>query len=107
MQLRAPAEGTCVSGTACWKLRPGKNYHYRNREGTSDGVTRLVLRTVPEHVADLVLRARGPNVPFPTLPLAEPVLAQLLRSDGPECWEAMYSSPAIKNTNQVYKDKSD
>jgi hypothetical protein len=108
MELRAPAGGTCQKGLPCWKARPnGKGYRYRDLDKTPDGVTRLVLRRVPSHLADLVLRARGPNIPFPTMPLALPVLAQLVKSDGPECWEAHYSAPAMKNTTESYKDKND
>ena len=70
-------------------------------------MTRVVLRTKPEALADLVLRARGPNVPIPPLPLNLPVLAQLIKSDGPECWESNYSTPALRNTMEVYKDKND
>lgn len=108
MEMRAPAGGTCQKGAPCWKARPnGKGFRYRDLEKTPDGITRLVLRRVPTHLADLVVRARGPNIPFPPMPLALPVRAQLVKSDGPECWEANYSAPALKNTSDAYKDKND
>ncbi len=107
MELRAPAGGVCAGGKPCWKSRGAKGYRYRDLDKTPDGVTRLVLRTKPQHLADLVIRARGPNIPFPALPLAQPVLAQLVKSDGPECWQATYSPPALKNDAQAYKDKND
>jgi hypothetical protein len=44
---------------------------------------------------------------MPTLPLTEPVVAQLVKSDGPECWEDTYSAPAKKSTNRQFKDKND
>jgi hypothetical protein len=43
---------------------------------------------------------------MPTLPLAQPVRAQLKTSDG-VCWEAVYSAPAQKNTATEFKDKAD
>jgi hypothetical protein len=107
MELRAPAGGTCSAGKPCWKSRGAKGYRYRDLEKTPDGITRLVLRTKPQHLADLVLRARGLNIPFPSLPLAQPVISQLVKSDGPECWQANYSAPALKNDSQAYKDKND
>jgi len=107
MELRAPAGGVCNGGKPCWKSRGVKGWRYRDLDKTPDGVTRLVLRTKPQHLADLVLRARGPNIPFPALPLAQPVLAQLVKSDGPECWQASYSPPPLKNDAQAYKDKND
>lgn len=107
MELRAPAGGTCAGGRPCWKARGAKGYRYRDLERTPDGVTRLVLRTKPAHLADLVLRARGTNIPFPPLPLTQPVVAQLIRGDGPECWESTYSAPPMKSDAQVFKDKND
>jgi hypothetical protein len=97
-------------GKPCWKQRgPGgsKGFRYKDLEATPDGVTRLVLRTSVGHLADLALKARGTNIPFPPLPLAQPVVAQLVRSGSPLCWESDYSPPAIKNTIDAYKDKND
>ena len=109
MELRAPFDGTC--GTKpCWKARgPGgsKGFRYKDKDRTPDGITRLVLRTTPPSLADIVLRARGTNIPMPPLPLAEPVIAQLVKSAGPECWESDYSAPALKNNSEVFKDKND
>ena len=107
MELRAPAGGSCFNGAPCWKQRGTKAYRYRDFDRTPDGVTRLMLRGQPANLASIVLRARGPNIPFPPLPLALPVLAQLVKSDGPECWEGHYSAPASKNDAQSYKDKND
>ncbi len=107
MEMRAPAGGTCAGGRPCWKSRGAKGFRYKDLEGTPDGITRLVLRTKPQHLADLALRARGPNIPFPALPLTQPVIAQLVKSDGPECWAAQYSAPAMKNDSGAFKDKND
>ena len=106
-ELRAPAGGTCKAGRPCWKARPAKGFRYKDLDATPDGVTRLVLRTAVGHLADLALKARGPNIQFPPLPLDEPVIAQLVKSEGPECWQSNYSAPPVKNTSQSYKDKND
>lgn len=109
MELRAPADGTC--GTKpCWKARgPGgsKGFRYKDKDKTPDGVSRLVLRTSQAPLADIVLRARGTNILFPPMPLVQPVIAQLVKSNGPECWEAVYSAPPLKNNTQVFQDKND
>ena len=108
MEMRAPAGGTCQNGAPCWKARPnGKGFRYRDLDSTPDGITRLVLRRLPSHLADLVVKARGTNIRSRTMPLTLPVRAQLVRSDGPSCWEATYSAPALKNTLDSYKDKND
>ena len=106
LELKAPAGGTCA-GKPCWKSRGAKGFRYKDKDKTPTGVSRLVLRTKVSALADLVLRARGPLIPFPALPLTQPVIAQLIKSDGPECWEADYTAPPLKNTNQVFQDKND
>lgn len=108
VELHAPEDGNCGNGgKPCWKARSNKGFRYRDPLKANDGISRIALRTKPAALADLVFRARGPNVPIPTLPLTEPVLAQLVRSDGPQCWESHYSAPALRNTADVYKDKND
>jgi hypothetical protein len=106
MEMKAPAGGTC--GTKpCWKSRGAKGFRYKDKDKTPSGIIRLVLRTKEAPLSDIVLRGRGPNIPMPGLPLATPVMAQLVKSDGPECWQADYSAPPLKNNTQVFQDKND
>jgi hypothetical protein len=105
-EMHAAAGGTCPGGQPCWKARSGKGFRFKDHSGAQSGLSRIVLRAGPIHLADLVVRARGPNVPYPSLPLAEPVEAQLVRSAGAECWEADYQAPPLKNTTQVFLDKN-
>jgi hypothetical protein len=80
---------------------------FKDHTGSESGLTRIVLRAGSSALADLVVRARGPNVPLPPLPLAEPVVAQLVKSDGSMCWQGDYSAPAIKTKADVFIDKND
>jgi hypothetical protein len=106
MELRAPAGGTC--GTKpCWKSRGAKGFRYKDKDRTPDGITKLVLRTSVAPLSDIVLRARGGNIPIPPLNLVQPVIAQLQKDDGPECWETVYSAPAQKNNAEKFQDKND
>ncbi len=105
-ELRAPADGTCA-GRPCWKSKGAKGFLYRDHDRTPDGISRVRLRTTPPALADIVVRARGVNVPIPALPLTQPVIAQLIKSNGPECWQANYSAPIIRNTADTYLDKND
>ena len=66
-----------------------------------------MLRTSVAPLSDIVLRARGANIPIPPLNLVQPVIAQLQKDDGPECWETVYSAPAQKNNAQKFQDKND
>jgi hypothetical protein len=106
MELAAPAGGTC-GGNPCWTTIVGKRLRYRDQEATPSGVVRMVLGRSSETLADISLRARGTNVPLPAMPLAEPVLAQLIRSDGPECWETTYSAPADVNDGELFVARND
>lgn len=106
MELKAPAGGTCA-GKPCWKSRGAKGFRYKDKEKTPSGISRIALRTTPPALADIVLRARGPNIVFPPLPLTQPVIGQLIKSNGPECWEAVYSAPPIRNNTEVFQDKND
>ncbi len=105
-EMHAAAGGTCPGGHPCWKARSSKGFRFKDHSGAQSGLSRIVLRAGPIHLADLVVRARGPNVPYPSLPLAEPVEAQLVRSAGAQCWEADYQAPPLKNTTQVFLDKN-
>jgi hypothetical protein len=106
MELRAPAGGTCAT-KPCWKSKGAKGFRYKDKDRTPDGITKLVLRTSVAPLSDIVLRARGLNVPIPPLILTQPVIAQLVKDDGPECWETVYSAPPMKNTAAKFQDKND
>lgn len=107
MEMRAPAGGTCPVGKPCWKSKGAKGFKYNDKDATPNGIKRLRLRTTPPALADIVVRARGLNVPIAGLPLSGTVIAQLVKSDGPECWQSTYSSPARKSSATVYIDTND
>lgn len=107
LQAVAPAGGTCL-GRPCWKSRGSKGFRYADRARTPDGLNRIVLRGNPAKTrAQIVVKGKGINLGMPMLPLTHPVIAQLTKSDGPECWEAVYSAPAIKSSSRQFKDKND
>jgi hypothetical protein len=106
MELKAPAGGTCPT-KPCWKSRGAKGFRYKDKDKHPSGISRIALRTSPPALADIVLRARGPNILFGSLPFTQPVIGQLIKSDGPECWEATYSAPPIRNNIEVSQDKND
>jgi hypothetical protein len=106
LELGAPAD------SIKWVSKGPKGFRYVDKTASPDGIKRLRVRTSPPTLADIVIRARGPNI-FklqPRLPLAggdnAQVIAQLIRDDGPECWQSNYSDPP-KHTDEVYKDKND
>jgi hypothetical protein len=104
--LHADPGGTC-GGKPCWKQRDSKSFRFKDHTAAQFGLKRIVLRAGAPALADLVVRARGPNVPLPALPLTEPVVVQLVKSDGSGCWQSDYSSPPIKSNSKVFADKND
>ncbi len=106
MALRAPAGGICDT-KPCWKSKGAKGFRYKDKLRTPDGVSKIALRTTPPALADIVVRGKGEHLVYPALPLAQPALAQLVKDEGTECWEAAYTSPAIKNNADNYLDKND
>jgi hypothetical protein len=111
MEVTAPAGGTCV-GRPCWKgkgsARRVKRFKYSDASHSSDGLARVVLRGRPSVArAHLVVVGRGENLPVPELPLTPPLRVQLIKSDAPDCWEATYSAPALKNTQKRFRDRND
>jgi hypothetical protein len=107
MQAIAPAGGMC-GPRQCWKRRDGRRFRYRDTEESPDGITRIALRTRPSATrANIVVAGRGENLKLPGLPLQQPVRAQLVKSDGGSCWEAIYSAPALKSNDRVFRDKND
>jgi hypothetical protein len=107
MQAIAPAGGTC-GARSCWRQRGGRRYRYRNPDRTPEGVARIALRTRPSVTrASIVVAGKGENLTMPVLPLEQPLLAQLVQSDSPRCWESTFSAPASKNSKRQFRDKND
>jgi len=104
LSARAPAGGICAD-KACWRdLSAG--FSYRDRELTPDGIAKLDLKVGSAGQGKIRLRGKGANLSMPGLGLSTPVTVRLVRSDGPDCWEAVYSTPG-RNDAQRFKAKSD
>lgn len=102
--LTIPPGGTCA-GRACWR-RTAVGFAYDDEELSPDGVLALRLREGEEGGARIVLKAKGPNLRLPALPLRTPVTVQLLRSDDQPCWDARFPA-ARKNTSTLFKARSE
>lgn len=105
------AGGDC-SGRPCWKALGSadpRGYLFRDRERTQDGVLNVLLKAGDDGKAKVLIKAKGPGVPVPSLPLAQNrrVAAQLIRTDANVCWEAIYSTPALRADSSLFKEKSD
>jgi hypothetical protein len=102
-----PAGGTCnaKSPRPCWRAsRSG--FRYVDRDLTPAGVQQLTLRAGVAGKAQIGLKARGPALATPDLPVqALPIRVQLVSTTG-QCWEASYST-TLRNQEDRLKTKSD
>jgi hypothetical protein len=93
-------------GTA-WKQLGDKGYKYKDKNGTSDGVQKVLVKGtgVPNKSKGL-LKGKGSNLPFSglTMPLGSPVVAQLRNNDTGVCLQGTFAMP-IKSTAEQYKAK--
>ena len=103
LQVSVPGGGTCA-GKSCWR-QTGKGFSFRDPEGAADGVRKVSLKSGDTGKAKLLLKARGPGLGLPGLPLTLPVVAQLRSRDG-LCWEANFPS-AQRNDEGQFKARVD
>ena len=54
------------------------------------------LKAGRDDAAKITLRASGPNMNFPALPLGVPVRVQLQAANG-ECWETLYPTATVND----------
>lgn len=108
MTLGAPAGGTCKK-KPCWTAKK-TGFVYADGDRTPDGVAQIVLKEGrKEGKAQIIVKAKGVDVPMPSLAtLASPVTVQLRRSGGGPCWGAVYSfPPAHRQDATTFKDTAD
>jgi hypothetical protein len=105
LRAAAPAGGTCLT-KACWKPLGLSGWRYGDREGTPDGLQKLLLQAGDAGQSRLALKAKGAHLSLPALgSLALPLRTQL-RSQAGGCWEADFpQSSVLKSDTGVFKAK--
>ncbi len=100
-----PAGGTCGS-KPCWKSS-SKGFSYGDKLGAHGGVTALKLTAGADGKVKISLAGKGLNLSPPAIPLSQDstVTVQVLGNDG--CWGAAFTTPAKKNADGKFQDKSD
>jgi len=113
LQLVVPAASTCGRGARpCWrgagKPAGSAGYVFRDPTLLNGGVAEVHLKPGADGRASIQLRARGPGIGLPALPLApyDQVVAQLRSGDG-SCWSAAYATPALTNSARRFVDDND
>ena len=105
-----PAGGFCsaANARACWKDGT-MGFDYKDKDLTPDGIEQLKLKEGASGAAQISLKGKGLLLDGPAIPVLQPLTVQLLNSNG-LCWEAVYSTPALRNAAGPpgqFKDKAD
>jgi serine/threonine protein kinase len=80
---------------------------YKNKDATPDGMLSMGFRSGAP--VKLKAKGKGANLVMPFPELVPPVVVRMVRSDGPQCWEARYSRPIadlatlLKRSRQAQK----
>jgi hypothetical protein len=101
MEMDVPPGGTC--GTApCWKASGASGFSYKNKAGTTTGITAMKLKAGVTGKAGVQARGKGANLPMPTLGLTLPVTVQLLAKDvsSTECWQTTFTAAKTNDPAQ-------
>ena len=94
-----------VAAVTGWKTLGDRGFEYRDPAAAGDGVSKIVLRGGDAGKSKILVKAKGANLPLPALPLDEAtgVTVQMIRSDGSQCWQAVFPAPARKNTGTLFR----
>jgi len=98
MTATAPAGGDWQATT--------RGYNDRNRYREPEGLSPVKLAAGLAGRARIEFHGRGRNLLMPPLPLPAPVTVRIERSDGPQCWQATFSTPRT-NTEREFAASSD
>jgi cysteine-rich repeat protein len=102
----AARQGTC-GAKSCWKNLGLSGWKYHDKELTPDGLASMLLKGSLGGPSTIAMKARGTNLPGPTLPLPLPARVQLQATNG-ACWEATYSAIGVKrNDASQFKGTND
>jgi hypothetical protein len=84
IRLHVPAGG------GRWRARGAKGFRYRDRKGSADGARDVLLRAGGAARALVAVKAAGPALDTPRLPVTAPLTAQWVNDAG-TCWEARFA----------------
>lgn len=116
-QMRVDRSGGECAGRPCFRaiggVPPGgKGWRYIDRDLSSDGVARMILKGGVGGKAKIVFQARGAALPLAAPFSSEKLLAQddrviiqLISSDGGACFETALPAPAKRSSGAMFRDK--
>ena len=84
-----------------WSSLGSKGYRYRNPAGDADGIATVIVSGSTQRRAKILVKGRGTGLPDPALPLAAPVLVQLVNGDNGQCWGSAFDGASLR-TNDAH-----
>lgn len=99
---------SCHEGVPCWQ-ETATGFKYKDRDNSPTGPLLMILKAGADGSAKIIWKGKGSDLDPPSPPLSQPVTVQLVNTDG-VCWQAIYSTPALKNIGgspAQFKDKAD
>jgi hypothetical protein len=102
------AEANVLADSTKWAPISTKGYKYKDKDGTSDSIQKVILKGGDPDKAKALVKGKGAGLPDPVLgnvPL--PVVAELVNSSNNICFGSTFDSPdIIKNDVQMFKAKA-
>lgn len=98
LSATVPPGGLC-GGVACWRESATK-LDYADKAASQHGIQKVQLKAGAAGKARIAVKGGGVHLGAPGVPLTIPVTARLIRSDGPQCWEATFTSPSRNEMGQ-------
>ncbi len=98
LSATVPPAGHCA-GNPCWRGST-TTLAYADKAGLQHGVQKLQLKAGAARKAKIALKGAGASLGLPGLGLTTPVIARLIRSDGPQCWESSFTNPTRNDQGQ-------
>ncbi len=108
LEAKVPAGGRC-SGKPCW-LKNDTGFTYLDPRADAAGIAAITLRSTKSGEGTIAVLGFGDELDLPNLPLPQdPMVVVQLRNtfDGGRCWEARYSAPPKRNTDEQFSDAGD
>ena len=101
----ATAEATVPPDATKWKPIGTKGFKYKDKPGTADGITKVILKSGAANKSKALVKGKGENLPDLTTPFDTPVTAQLVNSSNHVCMTNTFTT-AKKNETGFYKAKA-
>jgi hypothetical protein len=89
-----------ADGTKWAQRKKGDGLQYKDKETTAAGVSKVLIKEASTK-ATAQVKGKGENVPFITLPVTAPVVAQLLNGETGLCWQTTSDGTDLRKNDAV------